>query len=102
MARKFNNNQPTNKKQGGAYNSPVRNNRIQKDTKKDNPKINNPPKVHTQTPNVPQSQKFPPPPPPTIPTKTLTESGKNNLAKMASINKMMGTILPATNVKAGK
>lgn len=34
MARKFNN-APSNKKpQGGSYNSPPRNNRIQKDTKK--------------------------------------------------------------------
>jgi len=42
----------------------------------------------------PSNSKFPPPPPPavsnTIQNKSLTEAGKNNLAKLASINKLMG------------
>lgn len=103
MARKFNN-PPSNKKaQGGSYSSPPgRNTRIQKDTKKDQTKPHtNPHKINQTSSNAPQTlQKFTPPPPP-APTqaKPLTESGKNNLAKLASINKLMGTNLPAANVK---
>ncbi len=100
---KFNNKQPANKKQGSSYNSPARDNQIHKNAKKTNPKINtNPPKPQPQTSNQTQNQKFPPPPPFVAPAKPLTETGKNNLAKLASINKLMGTILPTTNVKTGK
>lgn len=101
MARKFNN-PPSNKKpQGGSYsNPPQRNTRIQKDNKKDQPKSNNNPPKITQPLNTPQnSQKFVPPPPPPVQTKPMTESGKNNLAKLASINKLMGNNLPAANIK---
>lgn len=98
MARKFNN-PPSNKKpQGGSYNSPPRNNRIQKDTKKDH---HNPHKI-TQSSNTSQtSQKFIPPPPAPVQTKPLTETGKNNLAKLASIKNLMGSNIPVANIKTG-
>jgi len=93
MARKFNNSQSGNKKPSNSYTSPPRGNKIQKDTKKDNlkPTINQP---KPQSSNPPQqSNKFVPPPPLVqnqVPSKALTEASKNNLAKLASINKLMG------------
>lgn len=71
MARKFNNPSQSNKKtQGASYNSPPRNSRIQKDTKKDQPKSNHVP--HKITPPTQSSQKFVPPPPPSAQTKPMT------------------------------
>jgi hypothetical protein len=98
MARKFNDNQSNNKKSPSSYNPPSRNNKIQKDTNKDTPKPStNLPKPQSTTSTNPNA-KFPPPPVPVanpVPSKSLTESGKNNLAKLASINKLMGASLEA-------
>lgn len=93
MARKFLNNQSSNKRQGGSFSkSPSRDNKIQKDTKKDNVKPNtSTQKAQTSNPLGSSQKSFPPPPPP-VPSKPLTDAAKSNLAKLSSINKLMGSL----------
>lgn len=105
MARKFNNPQSTGKKQAGSYTSPSsRHNKIQKDSKKDGPKstsnISKPTQPSTQT--VSSQKVIPPPPVNLAQNKLLSEAGKTNLAKLASINKLMGVNIATTSVKTGK
>lgn len=93
MARKFNDNQPNRGKSPNSYNQPPKNNKIQKNPKKDNqPQQNNFPKPqHAANPVNSTKPQFPQPPVQNpVPNKPLTEAGKNNLAKLASINQLMG------------
>lgn len=91
MARKFLNNQSNNKKQAGSYSkSPSRDNKIQKDNKKDNVKANtSTQKAQTSNAVVSGQKSFPAP---VAPNKPLTDAAKNNLAKLSSINKLMGSL----------
>jgi hypothetical protein len=93
MARKFNDGQSNNRKSPSPYNQPPKNNKIQKNTKKDNqPQSNNFQKPQSSGPaNLNAKPSFPPPPVQNpIQSKPISEAGKNNMAKLASINQLMG------------
>jgi hypothetical protein len=103
MARKFNDGQSNNRKSPSPYNQPPKNNKIQKNTKKDNqPQSNNFQKPQSGPANLNSKPSFPPPPVQNpIQSKPISEAGKTNLAKLASINQLMG-VNPATISKPVK